>query len=158
MPAVFPPQVWPEFNYALMDGGTEWNTNMVSAIHWCRDKGFEDQDIVIDIINNWTYSEKNFNKDDTLDNILRYRNIKSYYKSMDDIVEFKQAFSDIDFRYYFNPSEEFTGYMMQFSPKTTLQAMEVGRKDGSNLDRAKKDMSNLGSATKVKSDIQIVQK
>lgn len=112
MPAVFPPQLWPELDYVLMDGGTEWNVNMVSAIQWCRKQGFSDSDIVMDIINAWSYYEKNYNKDVTLDNILRMRNIKSYYKSMDDIFEFKKAFPEIDFRYYFNPSENFTGYMM----------------------------------------------
>ena len=72
-----------------MDGGTEWNVNMVSAIQWCRKQGFTDENIVMDIINNWSYHENKYSENLTLNNILRMRNIKSYYKSMDDIFEFK---------------------------------------------------------------------
>ena len=34
----------------MMDGGSVWNTNIISAIHKCNDMGFDDSKIIIDII------------------------------------------------------------------------------------------------------------
>ena len=36
----------------------------------------------------------------TIDNFMRYKDIKEYYNGMDDILEFMRAFPDINFRYY----------------------------------------------------------
>ena len=47
------PFIFPHRHYGdhiLMDGGTVWNTNLVSAVEKCRDMGFEDKDIILDII------------------------------------------------------------------------------------------------------------
>jgi len=102
-----------------MDGGTEFNVNMVSAIKFCRDKGFADEDIVADIINAESYSVGDYNSSETIHNFMRYRNIKQYYKSMNDVVEFNRAFPSIDFRYFFSPSEKYAGFILDFSPKST---------------------------------------
>jgi predicted patatin/cPLA2 family phospholipase len=39
IPAVFPPEVWPEENYVIIDGGvTGWNTDIVKAVERCREQ------------------------------------------------------------------------------------------------------------------------
>jgi hypothetical protein len=84
-----------------MDGGTVWNTNLVSAVQRCRDLGVADKDIVMDIINcdhptlgAWD------NRDETVSNFMRYRSLKSYYSGIADIYDFKAAFPEVHFRYY----------------------------------------------------------
>ena len=37
IPFVFPHQVWSDRGVVCMDGGTVWNTNLVSAIERCRE-------------------------------------------------------------------------------------------------------------------------
>lgn len=96
-----------------------FNVNMVSAIKYCRSKGFSDKDIVVDIINAETYSAGPYDGNQTIHNFMRYRNIKQYYKSMNDIVEFLRAFPSIDFRFFFSPSEKYAGWVLDFSPKST---------------------------------------
>lgn len=48
IPFIFPHRHYG--NHILMDGGTVWNTNLVSAVDKCKDMGFEDKDIILDII------------------------------------------------------------------------------------------------------------
>lgn len=52
IPFVFPDQQWPEEELVLMDGGTVWNINLVSAVQRCReDPDIKDEDIIVDLIN-----------------------------------------------------------------------------------------------------------
>jgi hypothetical protein len=40
----------------------------------------------------------------TISNFLRYREIKKYYGALDDVIEYKNAEPDVNFRYLFVPS------------------------------------------------------
>jgi len=44
----------------MMDGGTEWNINLVSVIQKCREQVESDSDIVLDVVSCWTHNEKPF--------------------------------------------------------------------------------------------------
>jgi len=105
--------------------------------------GYADENIVLDIINAWTHTENQFDDLETINNLLRYRSFKQYFSKLNDIVEFMQAFPNIDFRYYFHPSEKFKGNMMQFDSKNTIPVMNIGKKDGSNLELARKQMEDM---------------
>ena len=48
IPAVFEPDHWG--SHVLMDGGTVWNTNLVSAIDRCREQVDDDSEIIVDIV------------------------------------------------------------------------------------------------------------
>jgi predicted acylesterase/phospholipase RssA len=50
IPFVFPHQTFPDENLVLMDGGTVYNINLVSAVHRCREVVDDDSKIVVDII------------------------------------------------------------------------------------------------------------
>lgn len=38
------------YGKTLYDGGAIWNTNLVSAVDRCREDGFEDEQIVLDVV------------------------------------------------------------------------------------------------------------
>ena len=55
IPGVFPHQIWPGLgpdgdDVVCMDGGTVWNTNLVSAIERCREQVDDDSQITLDVI------------------------------------------------------------------------------------------------------------
>lgn len=50
IPAMFPPVIDPRDGDTLIDGGAIWNVDLPSAIRGCRARGYEDKDIVVDII------------------------------------------------------------------------------------------------------------
>jgi len=84
-----------------MDGGTVYNTNLVSAVERCRETADEDKDITLDIIicdsptlGAWS------DQGNAVSNYLRFNALKSYYDGVADIYLFKQAYPDVNFRYY----------------------------------------------------------
>jgi len=50
IPFVFPHQEFPDLDLVLMDGGTVYNINLVSAVHRCREVVDDDSKIVLDIL------------------------------------------------------------------------------------------------------------
>ena len=70
--------------------------------------------------------------DDAMINFMRHRSIKEYYKSVDDVYQFRQAFPEINFRYYIKPNATLVGGIgeIDFNNKTTWKMQEAGRKDG----------------------------
>lgn len=73
-----------------MDGGTVWNTNLITAADRCREIVDDDSKIIMDIIlshENELHPESKTG--DAIDNYFRSREISGYYKKMNDIVEFK---------------------------------------------------------------------
>jgi len=74
-----------------MDGGTVYNTNLVSAVQRCKEVvGDDESKIILDIVvcsanslEEWT------DKKNTLGNYLRFQDAKTYNNDMADILEFK---------------------------------------------------------------------
>lgn len=144
IPFVFPHQTWPngtddnpgEDPLVCMDGGTVYNTNLVSAIERCRETVDDDKDITLDIIicDSPTLGEWS-DQNNALSNYLRFNAIKSYYDSIADIYRFKQAFPDVNYRYYSQPSTPLAGGLgiLNFNNETSTFPMQmVGRLDGEN--------------------------
>lgn len=48
IPFVFPPQHF--HGFVLMDGGTVYDVNIDSAVNQCLDMGFEEKDIIMDVV------------------------------------------------------------------------------------------------------------
>jgi len=118
-----------------MDGGTVWNVNLVSAVKRCREQVDDDSQITIDILmcdsphlDAWTDDHN------TLGNYLRNKNIRDYHSSISDVLNFKQGFPSVKFRYFIEPSESLPGgaKMLDFANSTTYHSQIVGRKDGKN--------------------------
>ena len=110
IPFVFPHQIWAPNTYdnptpnnlTCMDGGTVYNTNLVSAVERCRETADKDEDITLDIVicddnpalGPWE------DTNDAMSNFLRYRSIRNYYDGLADVLKFKQAFPEVNFRYF----------------------------------------------------------
>jgi len=136
IPGVFEPDHWGD--YVLMDGGTVWNTNLVTAVQRCREQVDDDSEITVDIIvcgypnldQNWEFQNHAIN------NWLRYKDISDYHKDTRDVAEFMQAFPNVNFRYFVPPSEYLPGNglgMLDFSNDTSTWPMQmIGRQDGEN--------------------------
>ncbi len=79
-----------------MDGGTAWNINLVTAIDKCKAKGFTDSQIILDIIN-CRFDGLNEIEDtgNSIANYMRYYDINSNFKQLNDIYEFMRARPDI---------------------------------------------------------------
>lgn len=109
IPFAFPHQIWegelPDgSNVVCMDGGTVYNTNLVSAVNKCRETVDDDSEITLDIvicdsadIDTWE------DEGNAINNYLRYRSLKEYHSKVADIYDFKMAYPKVNFRYYIEP-------------------------------------------------------
>jgi hypothetical protein len=123
-------------DWILMDGGTVWNTNMVSAIDKCMELVGDKSKIVVDIaICGHAQISTESQIGDTVSNFLRFREIKKYYKELDDIIEFQQAEPDINFRYLFVPSEPLKSGIQElnFTAAATGPMVELGKSDAAHV-------------------------
>ena len=83
IPFVFPHQNWPDLGYTLMDGGTVWNTNLVKAVQRCREQVDDDSKITVDIVTCSSHTLDDWKeKDDTINNFLRNKQVKDYYSGI----------------------------------------------------------------------------
>jgi len=145
IPFVFPHQIWApntydnptDKNLVCMDGGTVYNTNLVSAVERCRETADQDEDITLDIvicdqnpdIGSWE------DQDNAMSNFLRFKEIRDYYDGLSDIYKFKQAYPKVNFRYFVEPSSPIAGGLniLNFNNATMTYPMQMlGRLDGEN--------------------------
>lgn len=135
IPFVFPHQVWSN-EVVCMDGGTVWNTNLVSAIERCHEIVDEDEQITMDVIicddyQFGTWSDQN----NAYNDFLRFKDIKDAYTDMGDVFEIMQAYPKVNYRYYIQPSEPLPGglSLLRFDNNTSTWPMQMlGRLDGEN--------------------------
>jgi len=113
IPFAFPHQVWemPDGSQIVcMDGGTVYNTNLVSAVDRCREQVDHDEEITVDIvICDSAELESWENQNDAVNNFLRFSDLKNYHSKIADVYNFKQAFPKVNFRYYIEPSTPLPG-------------------------------------------------
>jgi len=137
IPFVFPHSEFPAENVVCMDGGTVWNTNLVSAVQRCREQVDDDSQITLDILvcdekgNLGTWNDK----DDALNNYLRYRDISNYNNGMADVAEFIQGFPSVNLRYFIMSSAPLPSGLgiLKFDNSTVTWPMQMqGRTDGAN--------------------------
>mmetsp|Transcript_17536 Transcript_17536/g.29580 ORF Transcript_17536/g.29580 Transcript_17536/m.29580 type:complete len:266 (+) Transcript_17536:329-1126(+) len=140
IPFVFPSQRFEDSNVVCMDGGTVWNTNLVSAVERCREQVDEDSQITLDIIICDQKSMKEWgDKRSALANYLRFKDIRDYNDGVQDIYEFKQAYPEVNFRHFLMPSEPLKGglNLLNFDNSTNTYSMQMlGRLDGQNAQKA----------------------
>jgi predicted acylesterase/phospholipase RssA len=98
-------------NMTLMDGGTVWNTNIVSAIERCLTMVDSQEQIILDVVlcdNAEVGDDFNETESDTIDNFMRYYSIHSYNKALVDVAEFIKAYPAVKMRSLFIPSGKLT--------------------------------------------------
>ena len=107
IPFVFPHRVIE--NMTLMDGGTVWNLNLVSAIERCREQVDDDSQITIDVISCARVFRSDANHtDNAIGNWLKYRDIKTFNSGMRNVHEVQLAYPKVNYRYFFQASAPLT--------------------------------------------------
>ena len=118
----------------MMDGGTIWNTNLVTAIQRCRDEvGAADHEITVDVIICGHTELKVTDSSNAYSNYMAWKEINSYHGGLNDIFEFKQGFPNVNFRYFIQPDHNIGGPLsaLDFANSTnTWLNQEMGRSDG----------------------------
>jgi hypothetical protein len=119
-----------------MDGGTVYNTNLVSAVNKCREMVDDDSEITMDIVVCDTAKIDSWGQQgNSINNFLRYRSIREYHSKVADIYDFKLAYPKVNFRYYLEPSTPLPGGLaiLDFNNQTSTFPMQMqGRLDGEN--------------------------
>ena len=84
-----------------MDGGTVWNVNLVSAAERCLEIVDDDSKIIMDIVICHEHTiDTEQDTGNAINNFLRYRQIHGQNKKLNDVVEFKRARPNIQYRYF----------------------------------------------------------
>ena len=119
-----------------MDGGTVYNTNLVSAVEKCLELVDSPAKITMDIVicghAEMDALEKPGN---TISNYLRYRAIKKYDHALDDVLEFQKTEPLVNYRYLVIPSIALNSGIkeLDFSPEATTPMVELGKQDAQNI-------------------------
>lgn len=134
IPFVFPHQLID--NMTLMDGGTVWNMNMVSAIERCREQVDDDSQITVDVIScARDFKSNNSHSANSIGNWLQYRAIKSYNSGMRNVYETQLAYPKVNYRYFFQASAPLTSGIeeLAFGPEVLGPMVELGKKDAATV-------------------------
>jgi predicted acylesterase/phospholipase RssA len=119
------------------DGGVSFNVDIHNAVLKCRDNGFEDKDIVIDVLlcTGATFTDKNVSTYKTIPMTLRFYEIERYYESMELIERGMEDYYDVDFRYVVAPTEKLEPSIvpMAFKHKDIVHMIEQGKADAKQV-------------------------
>lgn len=136
MPFVFPPVELQD--HILIDGGSAWNLDVISAIQRCRGIVDDDRKIIVDVID----VERNstgiplWNKTGkTLTNYFRRGQIKKFYTRAADVIETQRAYPLVKFRYVISPEQELDSELQILSvdPKLIESMIDKGIADVERL-------------------------
>ena len=119
------------------NGGSVWDSNLLSAINRCRETVDDDSEITLDIvICDSAEIDTCEDEGNAINNSLRYRSIKEYHNKLADIYDFKMAYPKVIFRYkHEEPSNPLPGSLaiLNFNNETSTFLMQMmGRLDGEN--------------------------
>jgi len=100
IPGAFFPQKMK--GHVLVDGGTMWDVNVDSAVNYCLDQGYTQEQVVIDMLicgiqqpmNQQVYGK-------AMNNWWDARHIKQYYNNLNSLGAELEAYPDINLRYFF---------------------------------------------------------
>lgn len=134
MPGVFPPIM--RDDQVLLDGGIVWKNDAHNAIQWCRDKGYTDEQIIVD----WIVCaiDHKVPADEIVDFktiglALRAYGLHEFFGARNDIDRTLELFPDVNFRYIVGPSEPLSVNFLiplDFSREHLDKSIRIGEKDG----------------------------
>ena len=129
IPTVFPPYNW-KGKGVFVDGSTATNINVEDLITQCKDLGFDESQIIVDIlvcessetIDEWDKTGK------SATNYLRARSIHGHYHGTNTIADAFRAHPKVNFRYLLYQEDGFTSTgMINFNGDHTWKLQEKGR-------------------------------
>ena len=145
MPFFFPYKV---YNGSIfMDGGVLLNVHVHSALRRCKELGYAEEDIIIDVIlpTGYQIDKMYTNQSYTgFDMLERYIQIVKYKSALDDIVHATYDFKNVNFRHIIMPSEDLPVYAvpLAFNHDDMTYMIELGKQD------AKKAIANSNEILK----------
>lgn len=97
------------FDSEWFDGSAVWDIDIFSAVNRCRDKGFTEADIVIDVIltSAANLAEVDAENYKSINMLFRYLEISNYYNAMDGLLRAQFAYQKATFRHIIMPTESF---------------------------------------------------
>jgi len=92
---------------AYYDGSAVWDVDIFAAINRCVEKGFTEENIIVDVILTSAANLKKVEAENykSVQMLFRYFQISSFYNSMDGLLRAKFAYTKVNFRNVFAPSE-----------------------------------------------------
>jgi len=134
---------------AYFDGSAVWDIVIFSAINRCSDKGFKNEDIVVDVVLTSSANLKQVQAEDytSVGMLFRYLEILSFYNSMDGLLKAQFAYKGVNFRYVISPSEGIPSsmYPLNLKEKDIDKAFSMGVSDANKAisDGSKTTWNNL---------------
>jgi len=122
---------------SFFDGSAVWDIDIFSAINSCKDLGFDEADIDVDVIMTSAANLKEVQAEDykSIGMLFRYLEISSFYNSMDGLLRAKFAYQKANFRYVVTPTGSIPSslYPLNLSEKQVNSAFAMGVKDAQNV-------------------------
>lgn len=131
------PIIFPAIDFKgtlYQDGGVKHGVDIISGINECKKNGFEEKDIIVDVIKcfNKEFKQKDPTKFKAMDSLLRSLEIWNWDKGSREIVDVIRNFPGIKFRYVISPTKELPNATLPlFFKKEDIEFMlSVGEQDG----------------------------
>jgi len=126
-----------------IDGGATMNLNMLAPINECREKGFADEDIIIDAVlcyGHWPKKPSVFPTKGlhTLDLLKRYKDIFTKTQSSFWYAQAVTAYPKVNFRYFVHPLDKLPpappGWnSLDFNQTHIREMLEIGEKNAKEI-------------------------
>jgi len=118
------------------DGSAVWDIDIFSSINKCKDLGYSNSDIVVDVIMTSSANLKQVQAEDykSIGMLFRYLEISSFYNSMDGLLRARFAYKDVNFRYVITPTESMPSslYPLNLNQDDVQKIMDMGYNDAKN--------------------------
>lgn len=122
----------------LVDGLVLSNLDLSEAITSCKDKGFKDEDIIVDVImcfdkiiswDDWTMKDSRYKNAYELYNRKEY--FKEFYYYYEDITRVVRGYPNVHFRHMISPRQDIGGGPVPIFDGTdvTQRFLEIGYQD-----------------------------
>lgn len=133
IPLYFPYSVF-DNSSIFMDGGVLLNVNVESAVRRCKELGFDENQIILDVIlPNGCRIKRDFLNQTGYDMYNRYQEIVDYTSAMDDILHAFYDFKYVNFRYIILPEHKLIyDVPLDFNHLKIMKKIELGKKDAKN--------------------------
>jgi len=134
LPGIFPYQNFQ--GQTFIDGGTVMSLNIAGGVQRCREKGFNDSEIVVDVLMctsgvGW----QNASSLSALQMLMRADEISSFWDSVSGLNSSVQMFPEVEFRYAVMPSEMLEDSILpiEFNEEQMMAMIELGKEDAKRV-------------------------
>mmetsp|Transcript_11162 Transcript_11162/g.16941 ORF Transcript_11162/g.16941 Transcript_11162/m.16941 type:complete len:185 (+) Transcript_11162:560-1114(+) len=114
-------------------GEAIWDIDIFTGVNRCLEDGFKEEDIIVDTLMTSGANLKDVNASDykTIGMIFRYKEVASFYNTMDGLLRAKFAYSKANFRYVVTPTDSmpFSWNPINLNEKQVDDAFNLGFKD-----------------------------